>query len=53
MNMMCLGDEDTGELDVQNTGELYNEYDVFRWRGFRRTGCIEYRRTINEHDVFR
>ena len=30
MNMMCLGGEDTGELDVQNTGELYNEYDVFR-----------------------
>ena len=30
MNMMCLGAEDTGELNVQNTGELYNEHDVFR-----------------------
>ena len=30
MNMMCLGDEDTGELDVQNTGELHNEQDVLR-----------------------
>ena len=38
MNMMCLGEEDTGELDVQNTGELdvqntgelHNEHDVFR-----------------------
>ena len=45
MNMMCLGDEDTGELDVQNTGELYNEHDVFKRQGYRRTGCIEYRRT--------
>jgi len=40
MNMMCLGDEDTGELDVWNTWELYDEHNVFRWRGYRRTGCI-------------
>ena len=30
MNMMCLSDKDTGELDVQNTGELYVEQDVLR-----------------------
>ena len=30
MNTMCLGDEDTGQLYVQNTGVLHNEHDVYR-----------------------
>ena len=30
MNRMCIDDKDTGELNVQNTGELYVEQDVLR-----------------------